>query len=239
MDEAISIILRLAESFLINIQLFFATLLFAIPFGFVISFGTMNKWTLFTIKRTKKNGTVKVINIRPISLISKLFVWIIRGTPLLLQILIIYLGPGLLGFTSPWPAGTSGRFIAAVVAFSINYACYFSEIYRGGIEAIPKGQTEAGQVLGMTPIQIFFKIKLLQLTKRIIPPMGNEIITLVKDTALANYISNMEIIMTAREFSAQGLIWPLFSTAIFFLIFVGILTFAFSKIEKKLSYFRA
>ena len=139
---------------------------------------------------------------------------------------------------SPWPSGSNGRLVAAVVAFAINYACYFSEIYRGGIEAVPKGQTEAGQVLGMTKTQIFFKVTLLQVVKRILPPMGNEIITLVKDTSLANTIANKEIIMMAKEYSAKGLIWPLFSTAIFFLVFVGALTLLLNWAEKKMDYFR-
>ena len=156
----------------------------------------------------------------------------------MLQIIVIYLGPGLLGMTNPWPSGASGRLVAAVVAFAINYACYFSEIYRGGIEAVPKGQTEAGQVLGMTKTQIFFKVTLLQVVKRILPPMGNEVITLVKDTSLANVIANKEIIMMAKEYSAKGLIWPLFSTALFFLVFVGALTILFNWAEKKLDYFR-
>ena len=135
-------------------------------------------------------------------------------------------------------SGSGGRMVAAVVAFAINYACYFSEIYRGGIEAVPKGQTEAGQVLGMTKTQIFFKVTLLQVVKRILAPMGNEVITLVKDTSLANTIANKEIIMMAKEYSAKGLIWPLFSTAIFFLVFVGALTLLFGWAEKKLDYFR-
>ena len=156
----------------------------------------------------------------------------------MLQIIVIYLGPGLLGMNNPWPSGSGGRMVAAVVAFAINYACYFSEIYRGGIEAVPKGQTEAGQVLGMTKTQIFFKVTLLQVVKRILPPMGNEIITLVKDTSLANTIANKEIIMMAKEYSAKGLIWPLFSTALFFLVFVGALTILFNWAEKKLDYFR-
>ena len=156
----------------------------------------------------------------------------------MLQIIVIYLGPGLLGMTNPWPSGSSGRLVAAVVDFAINYACYFSEIYRGGIEAVPKGQTEAGQVLGMTKSQIFFKVTLLQVVKRILPPMGNEVITLVKDTSLANVIANKEIIMMAKEYSAKGLIWPLFSTAIFFLVFVGALTLLLDWAEKKMDYFR-
>ena len=170
--------------------------------------------------------------------LARFYVWVIRGTPLMLQIIVIYLGPGLLGMNNPWPSGSGGRMVAAVVAFAINYACYFSEIYRGGIEAVPKGQTEAGQVLGMTKTQIFFKVTLLQVVKRILAPMGNEVITLVKDTSLANTIANKEIIMMAKEYSAKGLIWPLFSTAIFFLVFVGALTLLFGWAEKKLDYFR-
>ena len=170
--------------------------------------------------------------------LARFYIWVIRGTPLMLQIIVIYLGPGLLGMNNPWPSGSGGRMVAAVVAFAINYACYFSEIYRGGIEAVPKGQTEAGQVLGMTKTQIFFKVTLLQVVKRILAPMGNEVITLVKDTSLANTIANKEIIMMAKEYSAKGLIWPLFSTAIFFLVFVGALTLLFGWAEKKLDYFR-
>ena len=219
MKEVGVILGRLTQSFGLNCELFGFTLLFAIPLGLVVALGSMSRF-------------------RPLQAIVKVFVWIIRGTPLMLQIIVIYLGPGLLGFTSPWPAGGSGRLTAAVVAFVINYACYFSEIYRGGIQSIPKGQTEAGQVLGMTKTQIFFKVTLLQLIKRILPPMGNEVITLVKDTALANIISNKEIIKMAQEYSAKGLIWPLFSTALFFLVFVGVLTLLFDYLEKKISYFR-
>ena len=189
----VSVILgRLSGAFLLNCELFALTLLFALPLGLVVSFGSMSRC-------------------KPLSAAVKTFVWIIRGTP---------------------------RMVAAVVAFAINYACYFSEIYRGGIEAVPKGQTEAGEVLGMTKTQIFFKVTLLQVIKRILPPMGNEIITLVKDTSLANTIANKEIIMMAKEYSAKGLIWPLFSTAIFFLVFVGVLTVLFNWLEKKLDYFR-
>ena len=213
------ILMRLSGAFLLNCELFALTLLFALPLGLVVSFGSMSRC-------------------KPLAGLVKTFVWIIRGTPLMLQILVIYLGPGLMGFASPWPSGGSGRLVAAVVAFAINYACYFSEIYRGGIEAVPKGQTEAGQVLGMTRTQIFFKVTLLQVVKRILPPMGNEIITLVKDTSLANTIANKEIIMMAKEYSAKGLIWPLFSTALFFLVFVGALTLLFNWAEKKLDYFR-
>ena len=201
---------RLSGAFLLNCELFALTLLFALPLGLVVAFGSMSRCRLLS-------GAVKT------------FVWVIRGTPLMLQIIVIYLGSG-------------GRMVAAVVAFAINYACYFSEIYRGGIEAVPKGQTEAGQVLGMTRTQIFFKVTLLQVVKRILPPMGNEIITLVKDTSLANTIANKEIIMMAKEYSAKGLIWPLFSTALFFLVFAititAALTLLFNWAEKKLDYFR-
>lgn len=218
MGEAAVIWGRLIEAFLLNCKLFGLTLLFALPLGLVVAFGTMSRFA-------------------PLRGLVKTFVWIIRGTPLMLQIIVIYLGPGLMGLPNPWSA-QSGRLTAAVVAFVINYACYFSEIYRGGIQAVPKGQTEAGQVLGMTKSQIFFKVTLLQVIKRILPPMGNEIITLVKDTSLANVISNKEIIMMAKEYGAKGLIWPLFSTAVFFLAFVGIFTLLMGWLEKKLDYFK-
>ena len=219
MGDAVVIWGRLTEAFWLNFQLFSLTLLFALPLGLVIAFGSMSRFAPL-------RGAVKT------------FVWVIRGTPLMLQVIVIFMGPGLLGFENPWPSGSGGRLVAAVAAFVINYACYFSEIYRGGIEAVPKGQTEAGQVLGMTRTQIFFKVTLLQVVKRILPPMGNEVITLVKDTSLANVISNKEIIMMAKEYSSKGLIWPLFSTAIFFLVFVGALTLLFGWLEKRLDYFR-
>lgn len=219
MNEVMVIIGRLSESFLVNIELFVLTLLFAIPLGLVVAFGSMSR-------------------LAPLRWLVKTFVWIIRGTPLMLQILIIYFGPGLMGWDSPW-AGRAGRLLAATVAFAINYACYFSEIYRGGIQGVPVGQIEAGQVLGMTRVQIFFRVTLLQLVKRILPPMGNEIITLVKDTALANYIANVDIIMAAKEYTSKGLIWPLFSTALFFLVFVGMLTLLFGWLERKTEYFKA
>ena len=156
----------------------------------------------------------------------------------MLQLLIIYYGPGILFDNNIWGGGANGRLTAALAAFIINYACYFSEIYRGGIEAVPVGQTEAGQVLGMTKSQIFFRVTLLQVIKRILAPMGNEVMTLIKDTSLANVIANKEIIMMAKEYSAKGLIWPLFSTALFFLVFVGAMPLLFNWLEKKLSYFR-
>ena len=190
---------RLCEGFVINCQLFGLTLLFSIPLGLLICFGSMSRF-------------------KPLSWLMKTFVWIIRGTPLMLQLLVIFLGPGLMGWGSPWPSGNSGRLMAAVVAFVINYACYFSEIFRGGIESVPRGQYEAGQVLGMTKPQIFFKVTLLQVIKRIVPPMGNEFITLVKDTSLVRVISVYELIWMGESYIKKGLIWPLFYTAVFYLI---------------------
>ncbi|NLE26041.1 MAG: amino acid ABC transporter permease [Clostridiaceae bacterium] len=220
MNQIPVIISRLSESFLINCKLFVLTLLFSLPLGLLIAFGSMSRF-------------------KPLRWLVRTFVWVIRGTPLMLQLIIIFYGPGLLGMPVSWPNGDAGRFVAATVAFVINYACYFSEIYRGGIESIPKGQYEAGQVLGMTKGQIFIKVTLLQVVKRILPPVGNEVITLVKDTSLARIIANKEIIMMAGEYSSKGLIWPLFATGIYFLIFVGVLTILFDYLEKKLSYFRA
>ncbi|NLX64055.1 MAG: amino acid ABC transporter permease [Clostridiaceae bacterium] len=220
MNQISVIISRLSESFLINCRLFVLTLLFSLPLGLLIAFGSMCRF-------------------KPLRWLMRTFVWVIRGTPLMLQLIIIFFGPGLIGMSFSWPNGDAGRFAAATVAFVINYACYFSEIYRGGIESIPKGQYEAGQVLGMTKGQIFFKVTLLQVIKRIIPPVGNEVMTLVKDTSLARIIANKEIIMMAGEYSSKGLIWPLFATGIYFLVFIGVLTVLFDYLEKKLSYFRA
>ena len=224
------------------VKLFFLTLLFALPLGLVVAFGSMSKWAPFralAYRQQEARGFARWLSqLRPLSALTNVIVWIIRGTPLILQLIIIFYGPGTWFGTNPWNAFQDGRMTACCIAFIINYACYFSEIYRGGIEAVPKGQTEAGQVLGMTRTQIFFKVTLLQVVKRILPPMGNEIITLVKDTSLANTIANKEIIMMAKEYSAKGLIWPLFSTALFFLVFVGVLTLLFNWAEKKLDYFR-
>ena len=209
------IIGRLLESSLINLELFAVTLLLGLPLGLIISFGSMSRFT-------------------PLRWLSQTFVWIIRGTPLMLQIIIVFYGPGLI-----WGGQAMGRMEAATLAFVINYACYFSEIFRGGIQSMPAGQKEAGEVLGMTKSQIFFKVTLLQVVKRIVPPMGNEFITLVKDTSLARIIANKEIIMMAQEYaSSDALIWPLFSTAIFFLVACGILTLLLNYAEKKLSYFK-
>lgn len=209
-----SVTFELLRGFWESIKIFGLTLFFAIPLGLVVCFGSMSR---FNQLRWLTRG----------------FVWIIRGTPLMLQLLIIFYGPGLL-FDLP----SMSRFTATIVAFSINYACYFSEIYRGGIESISRGQYEAGQVLGMTKQQIFFKVILLQVVKRILPPMGNEIITLVKDTSLARIISIYEIIYVGQSYIKKGLIWPLFYTGAFFLIFSGLLTVLLNKMEKKLDYFR-
>lgn len=207
--------LSLAAGFLENCRLFLETLLFSIPLGLIISFGSMSKF-------------------KPLSYLIKVFVWCIRGTPLMLQLFVIFYVPGLL-----LGIPMRNRMLAALIAFVINYACYFSEIFRGGIESIPKGQYEAGQVLGLTKKQIFSKIVLLQVIKRIVPPMSNEIITLVKDTSLARVIAVGEILLAAERYAGKGLIWPLFYTGVYFLIFCGVLTLLFGYIEKKLSYFKA
>ena len=223
--------LQLLEGFWESVKLFGLTLLFSLPLGLVICFGSMSKWAPFEfLKGTRLGG---LSHFRPIQWFCRGLVWIIRGSPLMLQLIIIFYGPGLL-----FGMKAMDRPVAAVVAFSINYACYFSEIYRGGIESIAKGQYEAGQVLGMTGSQIFFKVVLLQVIKRILAPMSNEIITLVKDTSLARVISVYEIIWAGESFIKKGLIWPLFYTGAFYLIFNGLLTILFARLEKKLNYFR-
>jgi len=194
--------------------IFALTLVLALPLGLVISFGSMSKF-------------------KPLAYITKIFVWIIRGVPLMLQVIIVFYVPGFV-FGTP----LFSRFGSVIAAFVINYACYFSEIYRGGIQSISKGQYEAGQVLGMTKTQIFSKIVLMQVVKRILPPMSNEIITLVKDTALARVIMIVEVIQAAQNFAAYGLMWPLFYTAVFYLIFVGLLSLLFGYFEKKLNYYK-
>ena len=206
--------LQLLAGFGESLKIFLLTLLFALPLGLVICFGSMSKFS-------------------PLRKLTRCFVWIIRGTPLMLQLIIIFFGPGLM-----FGMSAMSRFTATIVAFSINYACYFSEIYRGGIESIPRGQYEAGQVLGMTKRQIFYRVVLLQVVKRILAPMSNEIITLVKDTSLARIISVYEIIWAGESFIKKGLIWPLFYTGAFYLVFNGLLTVLFAKLEEKLNYFR-
>ena len=211
--------------FLQTLKLFGATLLGALPLGLLISFGSMSKF-------------------KPLSIVTRLIVWVVRGTPLMIQLLIIFFFPGLVWGKPIWGGGESGRFLAATVAFILNYACYFSEIYRGGIQGVPHGQQEAGLVLGLSRSQIFFKITLLQMIKRIVPPMSNEIITLVKDTSLARIIALQEVIWAGQAFmkgsqGISGAIWPLFFTGAYYLAFSGILTLLFGWIEKKLSYFKA
>ena len=202
------------------LKLFFLTLLFSLPLGLLIAFALRSRC-------------------KPVSWLFNVIVWIIRGTPLMLQLVIIFYGPGKWFDFNLWGYFSDGRMAACVIAFVINYACYFAVIYKGGIESVPIGQQEAGQVLGMTKSQIFFKVTLLQMVKRIVPPMSNEVITLVKDTSLAKTISIMELIMTGESYmKSAGIIWPLFYTAVFYLAFVGILTLLFNYIERKLSYFR-
>ena len=210
----VPVTIELLGGFCETLKVFVLTLVFSIPLGLLVCFGSMSKFF-------------------PLKALTRGFVWIIRGSPLMLQLMIIFYGPGLVFGTS-----FLDRMEATIVAFSINYACYFSEIYRGGIESISKGQYEAGQVLGMTKGQIFFKVVLLQVVKRIAAPMSNEIITLVKDTSLARIISVYEIIWAGESFIKKGLLWPLFYTGAFYLIFNGVLTILFAKVEKKLNYFR-
>ena len=211
LDITLSLLNGLKQTCLI----FALTLVLALPLGLVISFGSMSKF-------------------KPLATLVKIFVWIIRGVPLMLQVIIVFYVPGFL-FGTPLLT----RFASVIVAFVINYACYFSEIYRGGIESISKGQYEAGQVLGMTKTQVFFKVILLQVVKRILAPMSNEVITLIKDTALARVIMIVELIQAAEIYAGYGLMWPLFYTAVFYLALVGILTLLFGFFEKKLSYFKA
>lgn len=203
-----------------TIEIFLFTLIFSLPLGLIFAFASMSKW-------------------KPLKWLMDVIVWVVRGTPLMLQLIIIFYGPGLWLGHNIWNGGEAGRLTATVVAFSFNYACYFSVIFRGGIESVPAGQREAGEVLGMTRSQIFFKVTLLQMIKRIVPPMSNEIITLVKDTSLARIIAAYELTFAGFSFmKSDGLTWPLFYTGVFYLLFVGILTLLFGYIEKKLDYFR-
>ena len=206
---------QLLGGFKYTLLIFFITLVAAIPLGLPIALGSMSRF-------------------KPLRWISRAFVWVIRGTPLMLQIMVVFYVPGLV-FGTPFRS----RIIAVIIAFIINYAAYFSEIYRGGIESIPVGQYEAGQVLGLTKTQTFFKVVLFQVVKRIMAPMSNEVITLVKDTSLANVIAVGELIMSAQNIvKVYAIIWPLFNTAIFYLIFCGVLTLLFNALEKKLNYYR-
>ena len=206
---------QLLGGFKYTLLIFFITLVAAITLGLPIALGSMSRF-------------------KPLRWLSRAFVWVIRGTPLMLQIMVVFYVPGLV-FGTPFRS----RIIAVIIAFIINYAAYFSEIYRGGIESIPVGQYEAGQVLGLTKTQTFFKVVLFQVVKRIMAPMSNEVITLVKDTSLANVIAVGELIMSAQNIvKVYAIIWPLFYTAIFYLIFCGVLTLLFNALEKKLNYYR-
>ncbi len=235
MQQFLQVNLSLMEGFFTTLRIFFLTLLCALPLGLIISFGSMSKF-------------------KPLKWLVKTVIWIIRGTPLMLQLIAIYYGPGLIGVWAQklivagadnvffhWLASwhVFDRFLALMIAFVVNYACYFSEIFRGGIESIPRGQYEAGQVLGMTKTQVFFKVVLMQVIKRIVPPMSNEIITLVKDTSLARVVMVYEVLWNAQRFiKSDGLLWPLFYTAVFYLLFCGILTLLFGWIEKKMDYYK-
>jgi len=224
MQQLPIVISSLNVGFLQTLRLFFVTLLGAMPLGLVIAFGSMSRF-------------------KPLSLFTRVIVWIVRGSPLMIQLLIIYYFPGLVLKNPIWGGGESGRFAAAAVAFIFNYACYFSEIYRGGIQGIPVGQEEAGRVLGMTKAQIFFRVKLLQVIKAILPPMSNEIITLVKDTSLARIIALQEIIWAGQSFlkgsqGISGAIWPMFFTGVYYLVCNGILTLLLGRLEKKLNYYQ-
>ncbi len=210
----------LLDGLITTTQIFFFTLVISLPLGLLFAFASMSKW-------------------KPLKALMDVIVWVVRGTPLMLQLIIIFYGPGMWLGHNIWSGGETGRLTATVVAFAFNYACYFSVIFRGGIESVPAGQREAGQVLGMTRSQIFFKITLLQMIKRIVPPMSNEIITLVKDTSLARMIAAYELTFAGFAFmKSDGITWPLFYTGVFYLVFVGILTLLFGYIERKLDYFK-
>ena len=215
-----TVISALNEGFVKTFEIFVATLIGALPLGLLLAFGTMSKF-------------------KPLKAVTRAIVWVVRGTPLMLQLLVVYYGPGMIMGNNIWGVGDIGRNIAVYIAFIINYACYFAVVYRGGIEGIPQGQHEAGHVLGLTKNEIFFKIVFMQVIKRIMAPMSNEIITLVKDTSLARIILVYEVIWAGQTFiKSSGVIWPLFFTAVYYLLFVGILTIVFGKIEKKLDYYR-
>ena len=215
-----TVISALNEGFVKTFEFFVPTLIGALPLGLLLAFGTMSKF-------------------KPLKAVTRAIVWVVRGTPLMLQLLVVYYGPGMIMGNNIWGVGDIGRNIAVYIAFIINYACYFAVVYRGGIEGIPQGQHEAGHVLGLTKNQIFFKIVFMQVIKRIMAPMSNEIITLVKDTSLARIILVYEVIWAGQTFiKSSGVIWPLFFTAVYYLLFVGILTIVFGKIEKKLDYYR-
>lgn len=215
-----TVTLSLLNGLATTFQIFILTLLFSLPLGLLFAFASMSRCRLLCY-------------------FMQLVVWVVRGTPLMLQLIIIFYGPGLWLDHNIWSGNETGRLTATVVAFTFNYACYFSVIFRGGIEGVPAGQREAGQVLGMTRSQIFFKITLLQMIKRVVPPMSNEVITLVKDTSLARIIAAYELTFAGYSFmKSDGITWPLFYTGVFYLVFVGILTLLFNYLERRLDYFR-
>ena len=246
-----TVVSALNSGFLVTLRLFFVTLVGALPLGLLISFGSMSRWAPLArpvrwgLRRTgRAPGRMARFCLRfcPVSLVCRLLVWLVRGTPLVLQIITLFYVPGMLGLFT-WGGGERARFTAVSVAFILNYAFYFSEIYRGGIQGVPEGQREAGQVLGMTRSQIFFKVTLLQMVKRIVPPMSNEIITLVKDTPLARVIALQEVIWMGESFmkgnkGLSGLVWPLFFTAVYYLVFSGVVTLCLGWLEKKLDFFQ-
>ena len=224
-DALLQLVRTLSGGFGNTLIVFFATLVFSIPLGMLVAMLRMNRH-------------------RAVSMPVSLYILIMRGTPLMLQLLVFYYFPGLVLGKNIWGSGEAGRFLASSIAFIFNYACYFSEIFRGGIQGVPKGQQEAGQVLGMTNRQIFFKVTLLQMVKRIVPPMSNEVITLVKDTSLSRIIALQEIIWAGQAFlkgsqGISGAIWPLFFTGLYYLLFSGVLQLLLDKLEKKLDYFKA
>ena len=241
----------LNEGFLQTLKLFAITLAGALPLGLVIYFGEENSWAPFAALARRLSAAQKSAALAkflesfcPIAALVKFIIWVVRGTPLMLQLLVIYYFPGLVWNNPIWGSGMEGRFLASAAAFVFNYACYFAEIYRGGIQSVPKGQQEAGQVLGMTKSQIFFKVTLLQMIKRILPPISNEIITLVKDTSLARVVALQEIIWMGEEFlkgsrGIAGAIWPLFFTGAYYLVFSGILTALLNRAERRLDFFKA
>lgn len=215
-----TVTLSLLNGLATTFQIFILTLLFSLPLGLLFALASMSRCRLLRY-------------------FMQLVVWVVRGTPLMLQLIIIFYGPGLWLDHNIWSGNETGRLTATVVAFTFNYACYFSVIFRGGIEGVPAGQREAGQVLGMTRSQIFFKITLLQMIKRVVPPMSNEVITLVKDTSLARIIAAYELTFAGYSFmKSDGITWPLFYTGVFYLVFVGILTLLFNYLERRLDYFR-
>ena len=219
----LEITLQLLEGFFYTFLIFGITLVLALPLGLVIAMGSKSR-------------------IKPISLVTRGFVWVIRGTPLMLQIIFFDLGPGLLARSMGWDFAIRSvwqHLSMVCVAFTINYACYFSEIYRGGIQSVPAGQYEAASVLGMTKTQTFFKVIFLQVVKRIVAPMSNEIITLVKDTALASVVIHLDLFTVAKDIvNKEVIIWPIFYAGVFYLLFNGLLTVLLGKLEKKLDYFK-